>query len=261
MTQAQLTFGIVKHTRFRPKHNSFGYGVFTLKIPMRLRQADPQLLSRHGLGDNQFRFISFYDKDHGQGNTNSLEWLESLLAEYQIDGVDGEIWLQTFPRVLGYTFNPVSFWICTRANDEVRAVVAEVNNTFGERHWYLLAKESGDSIRSGETLASRKVFHVSPFCEVRGDYNFRFLFAADSQAKNRTLYRIELLEEGLPLIHTSVSGTERPLNRRSLRWAILRYPLMSIGVIARIHWQAVRLWLKGVPFHSKPQPPEFEVTR
>ena len=70
-----------------------------------------------------------------------------------------------------------------------------------------------------------------------------------------------MLEEGLPLIHTSVSGTERPLNRRNLRLAILRYPLMSIGVIARIHWQAVKLWFKGVPFHSKPQPPECEVTR
>lgn len=261
MKEAQLTFGVVKHTRFRPKHNSFGYRVFTLKIPLRLRQADTRLLSRHGLGDNQFRLISFYDKDHGQGEVNSLAWIEALLTQYQIDGVDGEIWLQTFPRVLGYTFNPVSFWICTRSNGEVRAIVAEVNNTFGERHCYLLAKDSGESIRSGETLASRKVFHVSPFCEVQGDYHFRFLFSEDSQAKNRTLYRIELLEDNQPLINTSISGTERPLNRRNLYLAILSYPLMSIGVIVRIHWQAIKLWLKGVPFHSKPQPPEFEVTR
>ena len=102
---------------------------------------------------------------------------------------------------------------------------------------------------------------MSPFCEVQGDYHFRFLFSEDSQAKNRTLYRIELLEDNQPLINTSISGTERPLNRRNLYLAILSYPLMSIGVIVRIHWQAIKLWLKGVPFHSKPQPPEFEVTR
>jgi DUF1365 family protein len=143
----------------------------------------------------------------------------------------------------------------------VRAVIAEVNNTFGERHCYLLSKDSDESLHSGETLTTNKVFHVSPFCDVSGEYRFRFLFAQESQSGRNTVNRIELHEDGRPLIHTSISGEAHPLTRASLYFSILRYPLMSIGVIGRIHWQALRLWAKGVPFHSKPKPPDFEVSR
>ena len=140
-------------------------------------------------------------------------------------------------------------------------MLAEVNNTFGERHCYLLHKNADNVLRSGETLSSQKVFHVSPFCAVSGDYHFRFLFPQDSNSGNNSVYRIELHEDGLPLINTSISGSSRALSRSNLWLAFLRYPLMSIGVIFRIHWQALRLWVKGVPFHSKPNPPEFEVSK
>lgn len=258
---AKLNFGVVQHRRFRPAKNAFSYSVFTLSIPMRERSRNPLLLSRHGLGDNRFRFFSFFDKDHGRGDPNSLAWIEEILSTYGIDHSEGEIWLQTFPRVLGYVFNPVSFWIYTKPNGQVRALIAEVNNTFGERHCYFLAKDSGEPLRSGETLISNKVFHVSPFCDVSGQYRFRFLFPQDSQSGCNTLSRIELFEEEGALIHTSISGVARPLTRASLYLSILRYPLMSVGVIGRIHWQALKLWIKGVPFHSKPKPPDLEVTR
>ena len=261
MNQATINFGVVKHCRFSPAKNAFGYGVFTLTIPMRTRKKNPQLLSQTGLRDNHFGLFSFLDKDHGVGGENSLDWIEQILLENHIDQVDGEIWLQTFPRVLGYVFNPVSFWMCTRADGQVQAVLAEVNNTFGERHCYLLYKDSGKPIQSGETLKSNKVFHVSPFCDVRGDYHFRFLFSQESKSLRHAVCRIELHEEGAPLINTSISGVSEPLTKRSLYLAFLRYPLMSFGVIGRIHWQALRLWLKGVPFHSKPKPPTLEVTR
>jgi DUF1365 family protein len=261
MNQPKINFGVVKHRRFRPAQNAFGYGVFTVSIPMRTRSQQPQLLSKGGLKDNRFGLASFFDKDHGQGESNSLAWIEKLLQENQVPNVDGEIWLQTFPRVLGYVFNPVSFWICTRANGQVQAVIAEVNNTFGERHCYLLCKDSGDVLHSGETLTSKKVFHVSPFCEIRGEYHFRFLFPHESSSGRHSVYRIELHEDGRPLIHTSISGQSRPLSRANLYLAFISYPLMSLGVIFRIHWQALRLWLKGLPFHSKPKPPEFEVSR
>jgi DUF1365 family protein len=256
-----INFGAVKHRRFRPAKNEFGYGVFTLSIPMRARRNSPALLSKHGLRDNQFGLFSFFDKDHGLGGEDSLSWIESILEENHIQHLDGEIWLQTFPRVLGYVFNPVSFWICTRANGEVQAVLAEVNNTFGERHCYLVHHDSGKTLQSGETLVSKKVFHVSPFCDVRGEYHFRFLFPQDSASKRNIVCRIELHEDSTPLINTSISGLAQPLSKGALYLAFLRYPLMSLGVIGRIHWQALKLWLKGVPFYSKPKPPELEITR
>ena len=261
MAQAKINFGVVKHQRIRPARNAFGYGVFTVSIPMRARKANPNLLKDDGLSDNRWGLCAFFDIDHGLGETDSLAWIEKILADNQIPHIDGEIWLQTFPRVLGYVFNPVSFWICTRTDGKVQAVLAEVNNTFGERHCYLLHKDSGEELHSGETLNSKKVFHVSPFCEVRGEYHFRFLFSQDSSSGQNSVYRIELHEDGLPLINTSISGTSRPLSRANIISAMLRYPLMSLGVIFRIHWQALKLWIKGVPFHSKPKPPEFEVSR
>lgn len=261
MNFAKINFGQVKHRRLRPATNSFGYGVFTLSIPMRSRKDNPKILSDYGVKDNTFGICSFYDKDHGLGDTDSLAWIENILQENHINHVDGEIWLNTFPRVLGYVFNPVSFWICTRSDGNVQAVLAEVNNTFGERHCYLLYKDSGEPILSGESLKSKKVFHVSPFCEVRGEYLFRFLFPQDSQSGANSVARIELHEDSAPLINTSISGTSKPLNRHHLYSALVRYPLMSLGVIFRIHWQALKLWIKGVPFYSKPKPPEFEISR
>ena len=261
MNLPTINFGAVKHRRFRPAKNAFGYGVFTLSIPMRARRNDPSLLSKYGLRDNRFGLFSFFDQDHGLGNQNSLSWIETILEENNIQNIDGEIWLQTFPRVLGYVFNPVSFWICTRADGQVQAVLAEVNNTFGERHCYLLHHDSGKTVQSGETLVSKKVFHVSPFCDVRGEYHFRFLFPQDSYSKRNIVCRIELHEDGTPLINTSISGLAQTLSKSALYLAFLRYPLMSLGVIGRIHWQALKLWLKGVPFYSKPKPPELEITR
>ena len=261
MNLPTINFGAVKHRRFRPAKNAFGYSVFTLSIPMRARRDDPTLLSKHGLRDNRFGLFSFFDRDHGLGNQDSLSWMETILEENNIQHVDGEIWLQTFPRVLGYVFNPVSFWICTQADGQVQAVLAEVNNTFGERHCYLLHHDSGKAVQSGETLVSKKVFHVSRFCDVRGEYHFRFLFPQDSHSKRNIVCRIELHEDGAPLINTSISGLAQALSKSTLYLAFLRYPLMSLGVIGRIHWQALKLWLKGVPFYSKPQPPELEITR
>ena len=101
MNEPKINFGIVKHRRLRPAKNAFGYGVFTVSIPMRTRKIDKKILSRHGLQDNQRGLFSFFDRDHGLGQEDSLAWIENILKENHVPNVDGEIWLQTFPRVLG----------------------------------------------------------------------------------------------------------------------------------------------------------------
>ena len=170
---------------------------------------------------------------------------------------DGEIWLQTYPRVLGYAFKPVSFWYCHRADGSLAAVLAEVNNTFGERHVYLL---HGPGVGWGRELRAHKVFHVSPFCSVEGGYRFRFLRAAGGDAE-RIVARVDHDDASGPLLQTSVCGRLEPLSAASARRAFFGMPLMTLGVIGRIHWQALRLLLKRVPFFTKPDPPRAFVTR
>jgi uncharacterized protein len=135
--------------------------------------------------------------------------------------------------------------------------LAEVNNTFGERHCYLLSNPDGQPIQWGQSFLSNKVFHVSPFCEVKGEYHFRFFSKPGS---GQHVARIEYHDQG-PLLITSVNGIEQDIDLKSIIWSAIRYPAMSIGVIVRIHWQALRLWLKGVQFHSKPTPPSTEVSK
>jgi DUF1365 family protein len=155
--------------------------------------------------------------------------------------------------VLGFAFNPVSFWYCHGHDDSLAAIVAEVNNTFGERHCYLL---SGPDLAFGREVRARKVFHVSPFCAVRGSYRFRFMRTAE-----HTVACIDHDDDEGPLLLTSVSGRLRPLDAASVRAAFFGMPLMTLGVLARIHWQAARLWAKKAPFFSKPRPPQAFTTR
>ncbi len=248
---ALIGFGQVRHTRHRPRHNSFAYPTYFLLLPMRSLRA-------HGSGAlarNQRAALSFHDSDHGDGRSDSLQWLDSVLLQHGISDATGEVWLHTYPRVLGYSFKPVSVWYCHRADGRLRAVLAEVNNTFGERHCYLL-----DAPRWGVPCEADKVFHVSPFCPVRGRY--RFVFMRTEGADPRTVVRIDYHDQpgatgalGPALINTSVSGSLQPLDARSLRQALWSYPAMTLGVIGRIHWQALRLWLKRTPFFRQPDAP------
>ena len=250
---ALLGFGQVRHTRLRPVRNAFVYGTYFLMLPMRSLQA-------HGPGAlvrNRWAPLSFFDSDHGDGRSpdqgGALAWLDALLTTEGILDADGEVWLHCYPRVLGFTFKPVSFWYCHRTDGSLRAIVVEVNNTFGERHCYLL-----DQPRYGAELRADKVFHVSPFCPVEGGYRFRFMLTADLQ---RTVARIDYDDTNGPLIETSVSGTLEALGRESVRRALWTYPAMTLGVVARIHWQALKLWLKKVRFFHKPAPPAHLTSR
>lgn len=248
----QLCFGEVRHARLRPALNAFRYGVCYLRLPMRTLGQDGfglRLMSR-----NRFNLLSFHDSDHGDGSTPLTAWLDALLAQHGIHDADGEAWLQTFPRVLGYVFNPVSFWFCHRKDGALRAVLCDVHNTFGERHLYLL--DTGAAIGQGQLLTAQKVFHVSPFCPREGRYVFRF-----ARRGRRTLARIDYETESGPLLQTSVTGLAQALDDGAAARALLRYPLMTFGVLARIHWQALKLWRKRLPFFSKPDPILPQVSR
>ena len=161
--------------------------------------------------------------------------------------------------MLGFVFKPVSFWYAHRHDGTLAAVLAEVNNTFGERHCYLIA---GPELRWGAGMEARKVFHVSPFCAIEGDYRFRFMRTPASAADaGRTVVRIDHDDDTGPLIQTSVSGTLHAITAQTLRHALWGYPAMTLAVVARIHWHALRLWLKRVRFHRKPEAPASTVTR
>ena len=249
----RLYTGAVMHRRLAAVAHGFRYGVFflRLRIDAQLPQL-PALFSR-----NRWNLFSVHDADHGPRDGSALEpWLRGLLARNGLDCADGAIWLQTFPRVLGYVFNPVSFWLCHDRDGALRAVLAEVSNTFGERHNYLVAHPDTRPILSGDWLTARKVFHVSPFFAVRGHYRFRF-----GETDGRCCFRIDYHDDNGAQLITSVSGAPVPLSVHALTRVFFRYPWMTVGVMLRIHYHALRLWLKRVPFFSKPLPPNEEITR
>ena len=257
--------GQVRHVRLRPTRHAFHYSAYFLMLPMRHLQAlsaghaQTGASNKTALSINMPGMLSFFDADHGDGrlpeNGGALAWIEELLAGENIHDAKGEIWLQTFPRVWGYTFKPVSFWYCHRSDNTLAAILAEVHNTFGERHCYLLPEP-----KFGRTEHAKKVFHVSPFCEVAGQYDFRFMRSRQGEFE-RVVARVDHGDESGPLIQTSISGALVPATREEIRRTLWRYPLFTFAVMFRIHWHALLLWFKRVPFFSKPEPPSQLVSR
>ncbi|QHI99004.1 DUF1365 family protein [Xylophilus rhododendri] len=245
-----IGIGEVRHRRSRPRPNAFTYPSCFLLLPMRTLRRDPQAAG--ALAFNRRGILSFHESDHGDGRLpnagGALAWLDALLAAHGIHDATGEAWLQAFPRLWGYSFKPVSFWFCHREDGSLRAVVAEVHNTFGERHNYLL-----DAPAWGAEVQADKVFHVSPFCEVQGRYRFRFMRTEGADA--RTLVRIDYDDATGPLLETSIAGRLSPLTAAAIRRAVLAFPLLTFGIVWRIHWQALRLAIKRTPFFGKPAPP------
>ncbi len=248
-----IGLGNVMHARMRPRAHRFHYGVFYLRLPLsQLHHSASRFFSI-----DRWNLLSLYRADHGAKDGSDLEsWIRNLLRQENIHHADGDIILQAFPRVLGYVFNPVSFWFCHDQQGALRAVLCEVRNTFGEHHNYLVAHDDGRPIATDCTLQSRKVFHVSPFFDVSGDYRFSFSQHGASQK-----VRIDYYDAQGLLLATSVSGHTEALTSRRLLFAFFRYPLMTFGVVARIHWQAMKLWLKGAGYRSKPAPPVLDTTR
>ncbi len=242
------------HRRQRPRENAFRYRVAYLCLDLgTLDEAVGRWLKvdRPGL-------VSFRRADHGGRDGGDLKaWLRDILSEDGLDAVcDGEVVLMTMPRMLGYVFNPVSFWFCRDRAGDLRAVLCAVNNTFGERHCYLVHHDDRRPIHPDAWLDGRKMFHVSPFLPVEGNYRFRFRL--DEKIAHVDVNYHDA--EGL-MLATSVGGRREPLSDRAVLRRFLGNPIMTLGVVFRIHWQALQLWRKRAKFYRKPAPPPQFVSR
>lgn len=241
---ARIGFGRVMHQRLQPARHRFDYPVYFVRLPVH----DLTQCETRGFSLDRFNLLSFHQADHGDGGA-CLAWARGVLHAHGIDA-DGDIWLTTFPRVLGFAFKPVSFWHCHHADGRLAAVLAEVNNTFGERHVYLLRTSD-----PAAALRADKVFHVSPFFPVRGHYRFHF-----EQSTDGFRARIDYDDGSGEALRTAWWGRLEPLSARACVRAFFGYPLMTWGVVARIHLQALRLAIKRVPFFHKPPAPANEVS-
>lgn len=233
--------------------HGFRYPVMFLCFPL----AQVESLSSGIFSLNRFNIFSFHFRDHGsRDGEHPRDWIGKLLEQNNMREAAHDVWLQTFPRILGFVFNPVSFWYCHDSQGDLMAVVCEVNNTFGETHLYLLNRDDNSPIQEGDVLSCRKIFHVSPFFDVHGHYEFRF----SALDKNRSVSINYYEPEGLSL-KTVITGRPTELNSRNLVSSLLRNGWMTVRIVVGIHWQALKLWLKGARFHSKPNPPEKELSR
>jgi len=252
-SSSALYVGAVTHRRLRPKPHRLRYRVFSLLLDL---DEIPTLARNLRLfSHRRFNLFGFDECDHADGSGTPLrQWVECQLAAAAIDLQGGSIRLLAMPRVLGYGFNPISVYFCHHRDGHLLALLHEVHNTFGERHTYLIPVESpGDSAEIRQDCD--KAFHVSPFMAMNMRYEFRV--RAPGKALNIV---IRGTDANGPIIVAALAGERRELTDAALLGAFLRTPLLTLKVIAGIHWEALRLWRKGLKFYGKPTPPTTAVS-
>lgn len=243
----QIFTAKVMHKRLFPKVNQFVYDIYYLALPLsKMEEA-----AKRGLSINRPAPLSFYNRDHANRNDQEdlQQWITGILKEHDLNNHISSVVLVSMPRVLGYVFNPVSFWLCLDSDNNIRAVLNEVNNTFGETHSYLCAHKNGVPIDKKEWLEAQKLFHVSPFLEREGHYKFRYELDGERLGIWIDFYN----EENNKKLITSLTGTLMPLTKRNLRYVFWRYPLVTLKSIYLIHWQAFKLVLKRARYYRKPE--------
>lgn len=246
--QSALYRGRVAHTRKRPRVHKLNYRVFWLWIDLEdIDQLDRGLkvFSR-----NRFNLLSFNDRDYGDGTLSLRERIVSLLSEAGVDLDQGTIRLLTMPRVLGFVFNPISIYYGFAPDGRLAGMVYEVTSTFGIRHSYVLPVAPADAARGLIRQGARKALYVSPFMDMEMDYAFHGHVPGDTV----DLTVIGSDAEGV-LITAGLQGHRHPLTDRALLTAALTVPLMTLKVVAAIHWEALKLFLKGVRLTRQPPPP------
>ena len=243
--------GQTYHGRRGGTDNAFRYSIDYVLMDAEAPVRGPALFGRNRRG-----LMSLHDRDHGgpPGAGQGAPWVRQVLADAGLPA-PARIEILAQPRVLGHVFNPVSFWLCRDDGGVLRVVVAEVTNTFGDRHSYLCHHDDLRPLDASDTVRATKIFHVSPFQDIAGDYVFRFDIGDD-----RLLIHIDYRHGNGGLIAT-LQGPRRTLTTGTILRAALRRPFGSRRVLALIHWQALKLWWKGVAYRPRPEPPVDEVSR
>jgi len=236
---AALYVGKVMHARLKPMGHRFSYRVMSLLIDLdRLAEADRQSPL---FGVNRAALYSFREADHGARDGSPLRaYAQHCAVERGIDLTGGRVLLLCYPRLLGYTFNPLSVYFCYRASGELALLIYEVRNTFGDIHPYVLPVLSGEISDAGVRQQQDKLFYVSPFIEMAMRYHFHVL-----PPEERVQLRIMETDREGPLLAATFNGHRRALNTKELRRAFFAFPLVTLKIMAAIHWEALRLWLKG----------------
>lgn len=249
---ALLYVGEVMHARLKPAGHRFTYGVFCLLI-------DVDRLAEAGRACGMFsvgrrNLVSFREADHGMTETDGSlrRHVDRLLAPTGLNLRGGRVLLLCYPRVLGFVFNPISVYFAYDRYEQLAAVIYEVRNTFGQMHSYVCKVEDGQLSEAGLRQERNKLFYVSPFMGMAMRYRFRIRPPGEDVA----LRILETDEEG-PILSAAFVGRRRPLTSWQVLKSCVKIPLMTVKVVAGIHWEALKLWLKGVKLVTRPEPPEL----
>ena len=233
--------GTVIHKRFKPKLHFFKYKVFSLLIDL----SELKILDKNisFFSYNKFNLISFFDKDHGDRDGTSLvEWVKKNLNENKINNQNIKIKLLCYPRILGYVFNPLSVFYIYNNKDELISILYEVKNTFGEQHTYIFKVENDNLLQHN----CEKKFHVSPFIEMNCNYFFRIL-----KPSEKISVIIDQYQSNEKILFASQDGKRADLTSAELMKSYLKHPLMTFKIISAIHFEAFKLWTKGIKFIKK----------
>jgi uncharacterized protein len=250
-TRSGLYVGRVAHRRLRPRRHALRYRTFALLIDLdELPALDRRLrLFSH----NRVNLFSFYDRDHGSGSTPLRDWVEACAREAGLGLDGGPIRLLTMPRILGYVFNPISVYFCHDRAGGLRAILYEVNNTFGQRHSYFIAVEPDGQTPVRQSCA--KEFFVSPFMAMDMTYDF----AVHPPGETVSIAVVERDRDGVMLTATQTQARVE-LTDAALARVFFSHPLLTLKVVLGIHLEALALWLKGMRLQVRPPPPERSVT-
>ncbi len=239
--KVELIKATVGHRRLWPKINSFSYKVFYVKTPVtKYAPKKPILFSF-----NKWNVLSMHSKDHGYKSNNSdlYGFITKELSKANIDTKSNDkFYLIAHPRIFGYAFNPISYWLVIDHEDKLRTVLCEVHNTFKQTHNYLLAKDNDKPIMPTDILVANKKLYVSPFNKIEGHYEFSFSY--DSKQFKSVINYYD--KQGRHILNTYVGGKSEYLSSDKTLRLLVSYPFMTIAVVLRIHWQAIKLYFKKV---------------